>query len=169
MASTNERNHQALMALVETLKVDGFLVPRCFRLRTMPYVPDGSREYDARLFLPLGVIVIVVCVDEEIQVEITPPEKVAFLLADESKSKLGNLSVDDDFTFMKVTLELSSTVIITRSLYPSDSCLVKRDGDESRLDVYLRGETRLPRLKLLLERLCCGLLDSLAATELAPS
>ena len=169
MADVEERNHQALMTMLDGLKTDGFLVPKCFRLRTMPYVPNGSREYDARLFLPLGVIVIVGTGGEEIQVEITPPEKVAFLLADESKSKLGNLSVNDDFTFMKVTLELSSTVIITRSLYPSDSCLVKRDGDGSRLDVYLRGETRLPRLKLLLERICSGLLDSLAAAELALS
>ena len=168
MADVEKCNRIAVLAIMDTLKAEEFLKPMCFRLCTKPLSADGSRTFDVWLLLPWGVKVLIVCIGSEVHVEISPPKSIGFLFEDEFKPMLSK----ENRVYMGKSLEmkLRSDVIIQSWVERGeDSIFLNFFGSNNRLDVILKGSTCIPRLKLLLERLCCGLLDSLAATELAPS
>lgn len=153
MADVEERNHQALMTMLDGLKTDGFLVRPNYRLCTYKH-DDKERPFDGRLVC-YDVIVEVLCNDEGFDVEISPPHEVSFLFEDKYKPKLvkGNQEPER----WRIEMRLSSDVNIQGwSNPPFDRVRLTINGDNDRLNVHLYGDTCVPRLKLLLERICRG-------------
>ena len=150
MATVEERNYYAVQSMVTSLKVVGD-----YELDTLAY-DDPNREYDALLTFKDGTTVLVVCMNEGLDVEITPPQNVGFLFDDELKPMLLKEN-RGEFRCKRLQMKLSSDVIIENSsMPPADRIYLKQHGAYDRLDVFLLGSTCLPRLKLLLERICRG-------------
>ena len=150
MASIQEQNYNAVQTMVTALQPVGK-----YALETESY-NNPDRWHDALLTFPNGTELLVACVNEELEVEIKPPPLVDFLFEDEFKPMLRKEN-RKEFRFKKLQLKLSSDVIIEEaSTYPSDRIYMKQNGEHHRLDVFLYGETCIPRLKLLLERICRG-------------
>lgn len=150
MATVEERNYNAVQSMVTSLKLTGG-----YNLDTAAY-DDSNREYDALLTFNNGTTVLVMCMNEGLDVEISPPQNVGFLFDDELKPMLLKEN-KGEFRFKRLQMKLNSDVVIdSASMPPADRIYLKQHGAYDRLDVFLLGSTCLPRLKLLLERICRG-------------
>lgn len=155
MAGVEERNHQALMAIFDKFKADGILEREHYRLHTEKYNND-NREYDARLMVSCDALVYVRCVNGWFEVHISPPQSIGFLFEDEFKPRLLKENRKDHL-FESYQMKLSDGVIIRNGrLAPNDKIFLNFSGNNNRLEVHLNGDTCVPRLKLLLERICRG-------------
>ena len=140
MATIEEQHYNAVQTMFESLTAAGF----DFVLRKEPY-DNPAREYDAEMELKNGTTVLVVCMNEGLDVEITPPQNVVFLFEDEFKPILLKENAKE-FRYKRLQMKLSSDVIIEcGSPPPSDRVYLKQQhGAYNRLEVFLMGPTCVP-------------------------
>ena len=155
MNKAEKANRDAIIIMLETLKTEGFIPPKCFRIHLNEYT-DITREYDVRLVLWEGVTVCVSLLNASIEVTITEPAVICYLVDEETRPKMKHPTVDKT-RHMILELHLSDTVRVggTMKAGSDTTVLALRDGVYQVIVVF-NGDTALPRLKLLLERLCLG-------------
>lgn len=148
MTTIQRQNRDAVLALFDTLKKENILPPTGFTLQTSDYVIE--REFDARFDLKDSTTVIN-CMNEWIEVEILTPAAIRNMVNEETRSHLENPTRK-----MALTLQLSDSVQIRNKFEArTDSAfLVQRSKGKYQVNVGLYNDTALPRLRLLLERLC---------------